>query len=97
MTDILRILSNLHRPRLLVRAARFGLEEYSRERDLKRVMKSGNTPTPLRAVNSLMAEEAELETTRKTGAADYSVSRHVEVLIALMAEARLLPQKPRSV
>jgi len=97
MTDVIQILSNLHRPRLLIRAARFGLEEYNRERDLKRVMKTGSAPTPARAVNSLMAEEARLEETRQTGAADYSVARHVEVLIALMAEANLLPKSGQSV
>jgi len=97
MTDVIQILSNLHRPRLLIRAARFGLEEYNRERDLKRVMKTGSAPTPARAVNSLMAEEARLEETRQTGAADYSVARHVEVLIALMAEANLLPKSGQGV
>ena len=96
MTDILQILANLHRPKLLVRAAHFGLEEYNRDRDLKRVMKSGNTPSPARAVSSLMAEEAALEETRQTGGSNYSVRRHVEVLIALMAEARLLPPKSRT-
>lgn len=97
MTDVIQILSNLRRPRLLIRAARFGLEEYNRERDLKRVMKTGSAPTPARAVSCLMAEEARLEETRQTGDAAYSVARHVEVLIALMAEARLLPRKPAGV
>jgi len=97
MTDILQILAKLHRPRLLVRAARFGLAEYNRDRDLKRVMKSGSTPSPARAVSSLMAEEAVLEETRQTGSSSYSVRRHVEVLIALMAEARLLPRKGSTV
>jgi Family of unknown function (DUF6477) len=95
MTDIMQILANIHRPRLLIRAARFGIEEYSRERDLKRVMRTATPPSPLRAVNSLIAEEARLEETRKAGDATYSVARHVDVLIALMAEARLLPRPQR--
>ncbi len=90
MTDFLQILKQLHRPRMLIRAANFGLQEYNRDRDLKRVMKTASAPPPARAVNSLMTEEAELEENRQKGGADYSVSRHVEVLIALMAEARLL-------
>ncbi|MEE9388428.1 MAG: DUF6477 family protein [Paracoccaceae bacterium] len=97
MSDILQILQNLHRPQLLIRAARFGLEEYNRDRDLKRVMKTGTAPSPARALNSLMAEEALLEETRQTGASIYSVSRHVEVLIALMAEARLLSRPPQQI
>jgi len=92
MTDIPALLAKLHRPRMLVRAARFGLDEYNRDRDLRRVMKSAVTPSPVRAVTSLMAEEAALEETRQTGNANYSVRRHVDVLIALMAEARLLPR-----
>ncbi len=94
MTDIMQILANIHRPRLLIRAARFGIEEYNRDRDLKRVMKTSSAPSPIKAVNSLIAEEARLEETRQAGDAGYSVARHVDVLIALMAEARLLP-RPR--
>jgi len=96
MIDFIKILSNLKRPRLLIRAARFGLQEYNRDRDLKRVMKTASAPTPQYAVNNLMAEEAELEESRQTGGANYSVARHVEVLIALMAEARLLPPKDQN-
>ncbi|MBT2132067.1 DUF6477 family protein [Aliiroseovarius lamellibrachiae] len=97
MTDALDLLKTLRRPRLLIRAARFGIVDYNRDRDLKRLMKSASTPTPTRAVDGLMEEEARLEQIRKTGDGAYSVSRHVEVLIALMAEARLLPRKLRSV
>jgi hypothetical protein len=31
-----------------------------------------------------------MEETRRTGCASYSIARHIEVLIALMAEVRLL-------
>jgi hypothetical protein len=41
-------------------------------------------------VPSLISVEAELEETRLAGAASYSVTRHIEVLVALLAEARLL-------
>ena len=37
MTDFRIILANLRRPRLLIRAARFGLEDYRRDRDLSRL------------------------------------------------------------
>ncbi len=93
MTDALDLLKTLRRPRLLIRAARFGIVDYNRDRDLKRLMKSASTPSPTRAVDGLIEEEARLELIRKTGDGTYSVSRHVEVLIALMAEARLLPRK----
>ena len=93
MTDFVKILSNVRRPRLLIRAARFGVPDYERGRDLKRVINSPDTPSPARAMSCLMTEEARLEDIRKTGDAAYSVARHVEVLIALMAEVQLLPPK----
>ncbi|WP_432450104.1 DUF6477 family protein [Aliiroseovarius marinus] len=93
MSNASNLLSQLRRPRLLVRAARFGLVDYNRDRDLKKLMKSTFTPSPEHAVDGLLEEEARLEDTRRAGDAGYSVSRHVEVLIALMAEMRLLPQK----
>ena len=90
MNDLMTMLKSLHRPRLLIRAARFGLANYSRERDLRRIMKESGLPSPGRAVMSLMSEERQLEEKRQTGDAAYSITRHVEILIALMAEARLL-------
>jgi len=97
MSDPMLILSTLRRPRLLIRAARFGMTDYNRERDLKRLTHAASIPSPERAVSNLMAQEADLEETRKSGNATYSVSRHVEILIALMAEARLLPKAAQAV
>lgn len=90
MTDLMGILKNLHRPRLLIRAARFGVPDYSRKRDLRRLIKSTIPPTPGRAIIKLIDEERLLEDKRKSGDATYSIARHVSILIALMAEARLL-------
>jgi hypothetical protein len=92
MIDILRQISSLRRPRLLIRAARIGVAEYRRERDLTRLMKRADLPCPQNALTSLLDEELQLEEIRKRGDGSYSPMRHVEVLIALMAEARLLPQ-----
>jgi len=88
----LAILSRLRRPKLLIRAARFGLADYNRDRDLRRVMRAPAAPAPATAVSRLLEEEARLEDSRICGGAAYSPARHVEVLIALMAEARLLPR-----
>ncbi|AJE46943.1 DUF6477 family protein [Celeribacter indicus] len=91
MTDVATLLSNLRRPRLLIRAARLGLADYNRNRDLLRVMRSATVPSPLRAVSALIEEEARIEESRRSGTGAYDVVRHVDLLIALMAEARLLP------
>lgn len=83
------VLSDLRRPRLLLNAARHGLAGYRRDRDLKRLIEDAVSPEA--AVPRLMWEEERLEETRRAGDAAYSVMRHIEVLSALIAEARLLP------
>lgn len=96
MSHAAEILAQLRRPRLLIRAARLGLAEYNRDRDLRRLMRTPAAPGPQAAVEGLIGEEARLEEGRKAGDAGYSVARHVEVLIALMAEAQLLPRGPQA-
>lgn len=86
-------LAALRRPRLLIRAARFGQAEYSRTRDLRRVLQIPAAPSPEAALHALIRTEQELETARRQGTAAYSLLRHIDVLIALMAEARLLPAR----
>ena len=88
MTDCHTLLSTLRRPRLLMRAARFGLSDYRRERDLRRYVERAASPEE--TVTSLMTVEAGLEKTRVAGDAAYSVARHIEVLIAILAEAQFL-------
>jgi Family of unknown function (DUF6477) len=90
MTDFRALLAQMHRPRLLIRAARFGMADYRRDRDLRRL---GAPMAPAeQAVTTLMRDEERLEQTRCSGDAGYSVARHIDVLIALMAEVRLLPR-----
>lgn len=91
MTDFRAALSTLRRPRLLIRAARFGLQDYRRERDLRRLL--AGTASPEVTVPRLLQEEAQLEEIRQAGDHNYSVMRHIEVLVALFAEVQLLPRK----
>jgi hypothetical protein len=88
MSDFRLMLANLRRPRLLMHAARFGLGDYRRERDLRRLVDS--TASPEVTVPRLLTVEEELEATRVAGDASYSPARHIDVLIALLAEAQLL-------
>ncbi|MCC7321920.1 MAG: hypothetical protein IT542_13200 [Rubellimicrobium sp.] len=90
MQDILSMVSGLNRPRLLVQAARFGVDGYSRLAHLPRLMGGIVPARPGPAILRLLEIEADLERRRTAQAADYPVARHVEVLIALMGEARLL-------
>jgi hypothetical protein len=93
MPDTIDRLQDLRRPRLLVRAARFGLSDYDRDRDLRRVFGPGATPAPGRAMGRLLDREAGLEAIRLAGGAGYSVARHVQVLTALMAESSMASER----
>lgn len=92
MTDFRTLLADLRRPRLLIRAARFGVADYKRDRDLRRLINASTRATPEVAIPHLITAEEQMEQTRRAGDATYSVSRHIEVLIALIAETRLLPR-----
>jgi hypothetical protein len=83
-------LETLTRPRLLVRAARFALDDYRRDIHLKRVLRRETPPPSFRTLANLLAVEEDLETGRRAADASYSPARHVEALAALMHEARLL-------
>ena len=90
MSDPHDQVATLRRPQLLIRAARLGLADYSRSRDLCRLMRVTSAPSPARAVAKLIDAEGEMEATRRQGDVSYSVARHVELLIALMGELRLM-------
>ena len=96
MSDFRQMLAEIRRPRLLIRAARFGMTEYNRDRDLKRLLASVGPASPERAVPQLIAEEQKLEATRQAGEAGYSLTRHIEILIALLSELRLLPRSEQA-
>lgn len=90
MQDLLTRLNALRRPKLLIRAARFGAAEYRRDTQLPRLLGYGATPRCADALMRLMAREAEINDKRKKGDAGYSIAQHVEILTAVMGEARLL-------
>lgn len=81
-------LATIRRPKILIRAARAGVTEYHRDRDLKRLLRVGKAARNDRALASLIAEENRLESKRTSGEATYSIQRHVAILTALIAEAR---------
>ncbi len=96
MADLFSRIAKMRRPRLLVHAARIGTAEYCRNRDLKRIMRCTRMPSPASALAQLLTEEERLNESRAAGDAAYSIARHVDVLIALMAEMSLLSTGRRS-
>lgn len=90
MQDILSRIGTLRRPPLLIRAARFGVENYRRDLHLKRYAFSGQLPRPGRALVWLLEEEDRLNGLRLLHDASYSAARHVHVMISILGEARAL-------
>ncbi|TCS63230.1 DUF6477 family protein [Primorskyibacter sedentarius] len=90
MQDILSLLHSLKRPRLLIRAARIGAQDYQRTAHLPRLLGYGALPRTGPALMRLMEIESELNARREASDAGYSIARHVELLVAMMGEARVL-------
>ncbi|SDC14605.1 hypothetical protein SAMN04488239_101291 [Ruegeria marina] len=90
MQDVFSMLTALRRPRLLIRAARIGQAEYNRDRHLQRILGYGSLPRPAVALLRLMEMEREIDDQRRAEDAGYSLSRHVDLLIAMMGEAQLV-------
>ena len=90
MQDVLSYMSTLNRPRLLVRAARIGAQEYRRDLHLPRLLGHSRLPRSGDALMRLSELESEVNARRLREDAGYSLTRHIDILIAMVAEARLL-------
>lgn len=85
MTDICTVISNLKRPKLLIRAARIGAQDYRRARDLP----GANGRRGAGLLDWLLAVEDALNTERLARSAAYEPVQHVRILTAMLAESRL--------
>ncbi|MCK0166452.1 DUF6477 family protein [Jannaschia sp. S6380] len=92
MCQITHELSALRRPGLLVAAASHGTANYERRRDLRRMLRVAIPASPRAALEKLLPIEAALERRRKTADKNYSLARHVDILVALLAEAHAFRQ-----
>ena len=90
MEDVLTMLSRLKRPPLLIRTARHGLQDYNRIVHLRRLLKTEALPGPGQAIVRLMELEAVVDQLRVAKRAEYSVARHIEMIVAMMCEAQIL-------
>lgn len=90
MQDVLSMMNRLTRPKLLIRAARLGAEDYRRETHLPRVLGYGQMPRTADALVQLMQQETVLNDQRKARDAHYSLPCHLDLLIAMIGEARIL-------
>ncbi|MFG5382380.1 MULTISPECIES: DUF6477 family protein [unclassified Yoonia] len=90
MFDIHTRLATLKRPQLLARAARFGVDDYRRNVHLRRLLDCDDLPRHAQALMQLFDIENEMNDARLAKSGNYSPARHVEVLIAIAGEGRLL-------
>ncbi len=95
MNDVMTLLETLHRPRLLMEAARYGAACYRRDTQLGRILGEAALPGPRQAAIQLVCIEQGHEEARRAGLAAYSPARHLEVLAALIAEARTILAEAR--
>ena len=89
MRDLIGMISALTRPGILVRTAKIGADEYRRDVHLRRILKSEAPAKTGEAILRILEIESEINERRIANHAEYSVAEHVEVLIALLGEARI--------
>ena len=90
MQDILSMLAALRRPRLLMRAARIGAEDYRRTVHLPRLLGYGQVPRHGAALLRLVEIEQDLNKQRIENEAAYNLLRHIDVMIAIVGESRIM-------
>jgi len=97
IVTVLETLGTIKRPPLMMRTARHGTLDYNRVTDLRRILRLPATPPPGAATVRLLIEFEELQENLRTRPPHeignpWRPARHIEVLIALIAEARLMAQ-----
>jgi hypothetical protein len=90
MLDLQTRIRSLVRPTLLARAARFGVDDYRREVHLRRILGCEHLPRHGAALIQLLDREAEKDAQRTAKSGEYRPSHHVELLIAILGEARIM-------
>ncbi len=88
MTTRTSALTGMRRSKILVESARIGIKHYRREKALKLLFKTNRPCTKTAMVLALQAQEQDIEQLRQNGDGNYRAQRHVQVMTALIAEAR---------
>ena len=97
MKDIISMRHTIKRPRLLMRAARIGSQDYRRSVHLPRLLGYGQLPRHGPALMKLVEIEDDLNTQRKDKDSAYSLLRHIDIMIAIVGEAHILRTTQSSV
>lgn len=89
MNNVIAKLNALQRPKLLIRAARAGVQNFCFKRDLNKSddnIEQKNTP---KLIDALFIEESRLNKERLQNDTAYNVLKHIRVLTALIATANI--------
>ena len=89
MKDIHSHIRDLRRPKLLVSAARHGVDSYTRNIHLAQYITIDPLPGPGVALMQLFDIEREMNDARLMKSGAYAPSQHIDILVAIMAEAHI--------
>ena len=89
MSQIVELITALRRPRILVQAARHGVQSYDSKREIMKLT-GYNSSTAEALVDCLARRERLLDRERREGSETYDMHQHIQVLTALLAELRPL-------
>jgi len=84
------ILNAKRRPKILLSAVRQACKFYSRDRDLSKIIHTIGRIDSTRLSERLLDKEECLDQARRTGCASYNLSKHIQVLVALVEEIKLI-------
>lgn len=87
-----QIFQKILRPKILMQAAKIGLQTYRRETDLKKILGSRGTSDQNQIISQLSDREIKREEARKNGNAAYDMNKHIQIMTALLQELYLLPK-----
>ncbi len=90
MQDVLCKLEQIKRPRFLLRSAKLGAIEYTRNQHLRRLFACEKMPNHSEALTRLLDLEFKVDAQRQSDSTAYSMIEHIDLLIAMLGEARLL-------
>ncbi len=88
----IEIFQKILRPKILMQAAKIGLQNYRRETDLKKILGARALSNHSQNISQLSDREIELEEARKSGNAAYDMNKHIQIMTALLQELYLLPK-----
>lgn len=82
-------ITQIKRPRILIKAAQISAKAYNRDRVLKRLLRVTTLPTHGNAIQKLQEYESIQNDARQSGDASYKIQTHIAILGALLGEMYL--------